>query len=213
MISQKKFIRFSQVVLIVAACILFVVHPSFFPSYYKPTLMGLVALAYCFLIQLPVFVFRIPQNAPASSVKEKLFFRGQLQAALSLGFLLSGLGSLGLWGLYRVGVPYDKIVHFTFSALLMVSGAHVFQAWYGWPLKKTAILLALVISVSGVAWEFTEFFSDRWLHFGYFGQLFDSDSLFDIFTNLSGASVGVGMIAWRQWRDNKLKHIAEDRGA
>ena len=207
---MNKFIRFSQVVLIVAGCALFIVPPSFFPSYYKPTLMGLVALAYCFLIQLPVFIFRIPENADASAMKEKVSSRGQLQAALSLGFLLSGLGSLGLWGLYRVGIPYDKIVHFTFSALLTVSGAYVFQAWYGWSLKKTAIVLALVIGVSGIAWEFTEFFSDRWLHFGYFGQLFDGDSLFDIFTNLSGA--GVGIIAWRQWSDNKLKHIGEDRG-
>lgn len=203
---QQKFTRFAQITLIVGGCVLLIIPSSHFPPYYKPRLMTLVAFIYAFLIQLPVLIFRIPQHAAVPEVNEKMFFRGQLQVALSISFLLGALGSLGLWGLYKVNIPYDKYVHFIFSTLGMVSGVYVLRIWNGWSLKKSALILALVMGMLGVAWEFTEYFSDRWLHFGFYGRLFDHDSLFDIFTDVLGIAAGASIVAWRQWLDNKLQN-------
>ena len=204
MTLQKKFIRFSQAVLIIAGIVLLAVHSSVLPSYYSPRFMGIMAFVYVFIIQLPLFVFRIPADDNAGAVKEKMFFRGQLQAALAVGLLLGGLGSLGLWGLYNVGIPYDKFVHFSFTAIMMVSGAYVLYAFNGWSLMKSIIFVAFVVGLSGVVWEFIEFGADRWLHVGYFGQLFDHDSMFDINTDLLGVIAGTGIIAWRQWLKRNL---------
>ena len=60
MILQRTFIRFSQVVLILAGLVLLMVHPSFFPSYYSPRFMGVMAFVYAFLIQpLGIYVASI----------------------------------------------------------------------------------------------------------------------------------------------------------
>ncbi len=204
MTTRLKFIRATQGVLIIFGCLLFLYHPAFLPAYYRPWLMGLTAILYSFCIQLPALVFSIPSHSTAaSSVERQLFYRERLQVGLSIGFLLGGLGSLGFWGLYKVGIPYDKFIHFIFPVLVIVPASSLLRALYGWSWKKSLILLALAACVSGIAWEFVEYASFHWLRFGFFGQLFDSDSLRDIYTTFLGVGVAAVFLVRREWSNAK----------
>ena len=194
---MKGFIRCSQAILIFAGVCLVVVPEEIFPLYYRPQLMALAALVYCVVIELPVFVFRLSRNGRSDDAR--YVARTQFQVALAIGFLLGGLGSLGLWQLHTVGIPYDKFVHFTFSMLLTIFGANLLRVWHAWSLKKSLLILLALVTSLGAVWECIELLSDRWLNFGYFGSLFDHDSLRDVMINIMGALVGSGILAfWRR---------------
>lgn len=202
MSNQKKFIRFSQVVFMASGLILLFTDPAVFPSYYKPIPMGFISFFYAFLLELPVFVFRIAGNAPEEQVREMTETRDRFRSALAVGLLLCGLGSLGLWGLYQKGIPYDKMVHFIFPLLMMVTGSRLFKLWYGWSLKKALWRVGLIIAVSGVAWEFIEFIAARYFELGFFGKLFDRNSALDILSNLLGVVVGSVIMRRRAKKDS-----------
>jgi len=201
MIFQRKFIKFIQIIFILAGIILLFGNEAWFPSYYRPRLMALVALLYSFLIELPALIIR---DSDITTDQEKIFFRRQFQIVLALGLLASGLGSLGLWGLYQIGIPYDKFVHFSFSAVMTISGTFFIQVWQGWSFKKTIFLIILIVGASDLVWEFIELWSNRYLNFGFFGHLFDHDSIFDILSGLLGVIAGGVILVWRGWLDKKL---------
>lgn len=203
-----RFTRWVQGGLLVASLVLLIGPSTWFPSFYRPQLMALTAVVYVLCIQLPVWVFRLPRSRVVFDAQELLERRVNLQAGLALGFLLSGLGSLGLWGLHQVGIPYDTIVHAAFSGLIMAYGAPMLSAWYGWSRTKAVVVVGLLIAVGGVVWEVVELASDRLLQFGYFGELFDRNSLFDIIANIVGASIGSVLADWsRSDRADRLRQL------
>lgn len=204
MSSQRRFIRLFQLVFIGSGLVLLFTDPVLFPSYYKPIPMGVISFFHAFLIQLPVFVFRVPVGTSEEQARKIKFSREQFQSALAIGLLLSGLGSLGLWGLYQKGIPYDKFIHFLFPALMMVSASYLFRVLYGWSLKKAAWRVALIVMVSGVAWEYIEFIAARYFELGFFGKLFDRNSVLDILSNILGILAGSVIIGWRQWMGKRL---------
>lgn len=191
--NRQKFIRTTQWIFIIFGFVLFFYHPSFLPVYYRPRLMGTMAVLYSFFIQLPLLIFRAPPRSSAAADVERL------QVGLSIWLLLNGLGSLGLWGLYQVGISYDKFVHFIFPVLVIVPGFSLVRSLYGWSSKKALITLVLLICVSAVAWEYAEYASARWLHFGFFGQLFDQDSILDILYTCLGAGAAALFLTTRTW--------------
>lgn len=187
--EPRKIIRYSQLLLVIVSLILIFSNPAWFPSYYKPLSMALIGLFYAFLIEVPVFVFR--SQSPNLQLETS---RTKFQAALGVSLLFSGLGSLGLWGLYKEGIPYDKFVHFFISVVLTATGIHLIHAWRNWSFKKTVIVVLVISCLVGVAWEFTEYFFDKYVHLGYFGKLFDADGMHDLLFDFLGTFLG-GLIA------------------
>lgn len=205
---NERVTRLVQGGLLVASLVLLAGPSTWFPSLYRPRLMALTAVVYVLCIQLPVWVFRLPRGRAANDDLELLKRRTNLQVGLALGFALSGLGSLGLWGLHEVGIPYDAIVHAAFSGLIMACGAPMLSAWYGLSRTKAILVVGVLVACSGVAWELVELASDRLLQFGYFGELFDRNSIFDLVANIAGASVGSVFADWsRSDRADRLRRL------
>jgi hypothetical protein len=179
---MRKFAIFTQVVFVLAGLLLIILPAAWLPDYYKPIPMGLLAIGYSFIIQLPIWLFRRLRETDVMK---------QFQAVLALDLLLCSIGSLGGWGWYQYNFPYDRLVHFVFPATMMYFGALLFASYYRWSLKKSALIVLAIIVLSGIAWEFIESFSAVYFHFGYFGALFDDDSKYDILTNIFGIVSGL----------------------
>jgi hypothetical protein len=139
---------------------------------------------YVFLIELPALILRHPKT-PAQTRALHNF-----QLALAVGLVACSLGSLGLWGLYHQGIPYDKFVHFGFPFVMVVTGIEIARTWWGWSFKKSSLVLVLILLLSGVAWEYIEFFFAFRFHLGFYGTLFDHDSIFDMVANAFGTLAG-----------------------
>lgn len=174
---MKRFIIISQWAFACAGLTLFLLPKDYLPDYYKPIPMGLAAIGYSFLIALPAWVFRELRDR-----RELL----QFQTALATGMALNGIGSLGAWGLYKYGFDYDKLVHFVFPALMVYFGARLLRIRSGKPVITMALLTAVIVMASGVAWEYIEYFFASYFHFGFFGTLFDPDSIRDLLANMAG---------------------------
>lgn len=190
-VEMKRFIRFSQIVFTLAGLILILGERHWFPDYYKPDLMGAISFAYAFLIHSPVLVWRTEDA-------RKIKYRLRLQLALALGLLLSGLGSLGLWGLYKIGFEYDKVVHFIFSFLLTFAGAQFLKEYYTLSWKRAIWWIILVMVPVSVVWELVELFSARVLELGFYGHWWDRDSIIDIILDLAGMGAGILSVLWKK---------------
>ncbi len=160
---------------------------SWFPDYYSPRFMGVVSFLFAFFVELPKIITKIPES------------RG-LQISLAVGLILSGLGSLGLWGLHQKGIPYDKFVHFVMPALLTYSGIRLLSIWKKISIKKSTFIISIIIGICGVAWEYVEFYFRHYFQIGFFGQLFDQDSLKDIIINFAGILAGIIFIIAKKKR-------------
>ena len=147
--------------------------------------MGIISIGYAFLIELPRWVF-------PNVYRPRLAF----QTALAIGLALSGFGSLGLWGLYKHGVPYDKFVHVLLPTLLMYTGTRLFVA-RGRSMVKAGRLVAIIIAISSVGWEIIEHIASVYFHLGFFGVIFDRDSIWDIAANFTGIALA-GLALYRK---------------
>ncbi len=184
---MKFFIRTAQVILIVAGIALIALPREWLPSYYKPLPMGLVAIGFSFLINLASWVLPRFRNHPTLLA---------FQCILATDLILSGIGSLGAWGLYRYGFAYDKLVHFIFSATMMYFIGRVVLLWKNVRATPALIILALIVSLCGVVWELIEYVFAAYFHLGLFGTLFDHDSRRDILINITGVLVAVGALGF-----------------
>lgn len=174
---MKRFIISAQVVLIVAGLVLFVLPRSWLPDYYKPIPMGLAAIVYAFFISVPALAVH---RLKGTAVMENF------QAALALGLLMCGLGSLGAWGWYQHGFAYDKLVHFILPAMMVYFGSKLLATIWRVRIPAAALAAAGIVALSGLAWEYIEAFFAGYFHLGFFGALFDYDSIGDLIANLSG---------------------------
>ena len=161
---------------------------EWWPTYYRPILMGIVAISYSYLIALPRIIFK---KVPLQTIQE-------FQGILAVNLILCSIGSLGLWSTSFWGViDYDKLVHFIFSASMLVVGPPLLSRQYSWSIKKAVIISMIITAFSGIAWEFIEYFFAAYFHIDFFGTLFDHDSRFDLITNLSGIITGMFFVTLR----------------
>ncbi len=175
-----RFTRLTQIIFVHVGLVLMIAPSNWWPVYYKPIPMGLIAIIYALIIQLPRWILK-----PSREVD-------RFQLALTIGLIFSGIGSLGAWG-HQIGgiVSYDKFVHFLLPCLMMVSGAPLLAHLNGWSRTRAVLTALAIIVASGVLWEYIEYTFAAYFHVGYFGALFDHDSQMDIVTNTIGAIIGI----------------------
>ncbi len=172
----------------IAGLILFFGKREWFPDFYNPKFMAVMAFLSSFLIFLPRLFFKTSDDA------EKQKSLNFLQTGLVIILLLNGLGSLGFFQMYKIGFEYDKFLHFVVPFVsTTVIGRFGFQ-WYGWSFKKSVILAASIVLLGGFIWEFFEFFGDYFLKtqmLGYYGKFIVKDTVWDLIINAIGIASGI----------------------
>ncbi|KKT28636.1 MAG: hypothetical protein UW43_C0004G0039 [Candidatus Yanofskybacteria bacterium GW2011_GWA1_44_21] len=184
-----------QVGLIIGGFAILSIDPSRLPWYYRPKLMASLAFFFVLIIELPSKIF-----SPSPE-------RDKFQDAIAFSLAASSVGTLGAWSKSVWFVPYDIFVHFIIPFLMFVSALNLFSTVYAWPKKKTGVILFVVIAVIGIIWEYIEYWLYARYGVGYFGKLFDWDSITDIAANTAGLLAGAAFAAYR----TKIAKIIQGR--
>lgn len=187
MMGYKKFINLSLALMIIAGLVLLFGKSDWFPSFYLPKFMGFISFASALLIILPKIIFR----SLGEKKKEALI---KFQFYIALALILNGLGSLGLFQLYRYGLPYDKMLHFIIPLMATIWLTNFICAWWDWEFKKAIVTAAILIMIGGISWEILEYLSDLLLKtksFGIYGEYINKDTIMDVLFNAAGIITGV----------------------
>lgn len=194
--DYKKFINLSLALMIIAGLALLFGKADWFPNFYLPKFMGFMSFASALLIILPKIIFQ-----PQDEKKKEALIKFQFYIALAL--MLNGLGSLGLFQLYRYGLPYDKMLHFIIPFMITIWLTRFICAWWNWEFKKAIATAAVLIMIGGISWEILEYLSDLLLKtksFGIYGEYINKDTIMDILFNTFGIITGVIVLLKRRAR-------------
>ncbi|MEK7114551.1 MAG: hypothetical protein AAB832_00595, partial [Patescibacteria group bacterium] len=186
---MKRTNKFIAAVFIIAGLILIFGKREWFPEFYRPQFMGIIAFVSALLIILPRFIFK-----PSSEELNKQKSLNIFQAVLVAGLVLNSLGGLGLYQLYKIGLEYDKFLHFMVPFLFVMAFSRFGFDWYGWSFGKSIILAAVLVIFGGFFWELFEFFGDKLLKTemsGYYGKFIIKDTVWDSAMNFFGVIGGI----------------------
>lgn len=180
------FIRFTITAFVIIGAVLLFGSAEWFPDFYNPTFMGVWALISALLIVAPVVLFK-------SDDPKKMRAAVGLQMGLTLALIFNGFGALGLYQLFKLGIPYDKIVHFLSSLILTVSFANFVWLWFGIHSKKLVVFVLFFALLVGIGWEGLEFSLDFLFGtntLGINGEYIIWDSTVDIIMDILGILFG-----------------------
>ena len=186
---MKRTNKFIAAVFIIAGLILIFGKREWFPEFYRPQFMGIIAFVSALLIILPRFIFK-----PSSEELNKQKSLNIFQAVLVAGLVLNSLGALGLFQFYKIGFEYDKLIHFVVPFLSVIAFSRFGLDWYGWSFGKSIILAAVLVIFGGFFWELFEFFGDKLLKTemsGYYGKFIIKDTVWDSAMNFFGVVAGI----------------------
>lgn len=188
--TNKKILTIFYAVYASAIVALLGVPRAWMPEFYRPMFMAGISTVGMLLVALPGWIFRT-QDARKKMVVE----RSQLAIAFSI--FVNGLGGLGLYKLYKIGIPYDKILHFFLPAIFIVSITYFLLQWYGRS-RRFAISFAVVsVLVGGIAWEGFEVAQDKLFGTktaGVYGADYERDTTLDIFADIGGSILGAYLV-------------------
>lgn len=174
-----------------AAVILGLGNPDWFPEFYRPHLMASLALVSIFIIFLPRMIFKHSDNKTRTKALD------ELEGVTAISLFLNGLGGLGLYKLYLVGFPYDKLVHFLVSFIFIVALSRFIEIWYKKSTNQSLLIAAALVIMAGLGWEVIEAVSDKVLNTQLLGggssRIFE-DTLWDVAMDLTGVILGVGTV-------------------
>ncbi len=156
------------------------------PNFYSPFFMAGVSTAALLIILIPGFFAR------HASVYRRAVVR-RYQAVLALCIAVNGLGGLGLYKLYKVGIQYDKILHFLVSSILVLIAAHFLFHWRSYSATRAVILALVIVIAGGILWEVWEVLQDAVFHTqtaGVYGADYFNDTMFDLIFDVIGSVCG-----------------------
>ena len=170
-----------------SAIVLFLVLPeTIMPDFYKANFMiGTSVLSVAL-----VFIFGYSFSTNSKKQNDVVEY---CQAALAVSIGLNGIGGLGLYKLYKVGIPYDKIMHFVIPVILLVFGAYFLVHRLNKTKKYAIIFMVIAIFVGSVLWEGVEVGQDRLFGTktaGVYGEDYINDTILDIVSAIAGLAVG-----------------------
>lgn len=185
--EHKNFLKSSSILLIIIGLILLFAPKDWFPNFYSPIFMGIVAIVSPILIYLPRFI--LTRSNPQ---KRKLIL--EMRSVIAFALLVNFAGELGLFQLYKYGFEYDKFAHFivcmTFAFILGES----LREWEHLHAKKLIFIVFLIVVSSGILWEIFEASSDylfKTQEWGVYGNHLALDTYKDMFFNTLGAIAGI----------------------
>ena len=163
-----------------------------FPSFFDVRYMGIAALvcaAAIFFLPKALFVATGAPNAEKKNKAVDLF-----QFGLALAIINNALGDMGLYQLYKVGFEYDKFIHLITSFLAVLIIAVVLEGRFEVSAFYSTLAALMIVVVAGLFWELFEYLSDvvfKTHIYGVYGININSDTQFDILSNIIGAIAGV----------------------
>lgn len=185
--QHRYFLRFASILLVLMGCILLFSPRAWFPNFYSPVFMGVIALLSPFLIYLPKLILR-----KSNPKKRKLIL--EMRSVIAFALLINFGGELGLFQLYKVGFEYDKFSHFLVSMMFAFILGESLKEWEHFSLRKRMLVVLLIVFATGLIWEFFEASSDflfKTQEWGVYGQHLALDTLKDIGFNTLGAIAGI----------------------
>ena len=184
---QKRFLKFSSIILVIIGLLLLFGQKSWFPNFYNPLFLGVIAVISPFLIYLPKFFL-----TKSSPKKRKLIL--EMRSVIAFSLLVNFAGELGLFQLYKYGFEYDKFAHFIVSMMFAFILGEALNEWGNFTPNKLVWFVFLVVFSSGLFWELFEATSDllfKTQEWGVYGKHLAGDTYRDIAFNTLGALSGI----------------------
>jgi hypothetical protein len=131
----------------------------------------------------------------------------RLEKVAATGMLFNFAGEVGLYQLYRVGFPYDKVLHFGFPLLVAVALTDFFRTFKMLP-KKAIITAVGAVIAGGIVWELFEFLMDYFFNtklFGIDGSFLVKDTAWDLICDSIGSLCG-GIAAFLSYNPYQRYH-------
>lgn len=185
--EHHRFLTISSFLLVLMGCILLVFPKEWFPNFYSPIFLGVIAVISPLLIHLPKWILK--RSSPR---KRKLVL--EMRSVIAFSLLVNFAGELGLFQLYKYGFEYDKLAHFSVSMLFSFMLGESLKEWENFSVKKRILVTLLIVFASGILWEFFEASSDflfKTKVWGVYGQHLVTDTYTDIFCNTLGGIAGI----------------------
>lgn len=185
--EHKNFLKFSSVGLVIMGCILLLGPNRWFPNFYSPIFMGVIALLSPFLIYLPKFFLK-------KSTPQKRNLILEMRSVIAFSLLVNFAGELGLFQLYRYGFEYDKFAHFIVSMAFAFILGESLKEWEQFHSQKLMLLVFLIVFCSGILWEIFEASSNHLFktqEWGVYGNHLALDTYKDMIFNSLGALAGI----------------------
>jgi hypothetical protein len=189
---EEIIVKISVILLVVAGLVLLFGSEALFPDFYRPTLMGVMALLQAITLLAPSYLLW-------PTTPERRRYLANLQLALILAFALNNAGALGVYRFDEV-LQYDKLVHFFNSFILLFASAYFFSGWFRLSLWNAARISFWLIVFGGLAWEFLEFGLDGVFDtvlIGIRGHLKELDTALDVIFDVAGALVALLLLNLR----------------
>lgn len=175
----------------VIGLILLLLPENWFPNFYSPVFMGVIALVSPVLIYLPKFFLK-------RSTPQKRSLILEMRSVVAFSLIVNFAGELGLFQLYRYGFEYDKFAHFIVSMLFAFILSKSLREWEHLPLQKIIWLTLGIVFSFGILWEVFEATSDflfKTQEWGVYGKYLALDTYRDIGFNTLGALAGIIVFA------------------
>jgi hypothetical protein len=173
------------------------------PAWFFPRLTGAGAFGYALLLLLPRAVYATEDRpAPRDASRARRALTG-VQLALAASSLLALGGSLGLFRLHRVGIPYDKLMHLAVPMLMTIVLSRFIRRWYTVRIRTSLASAAAIVGVTMIAWELTEYASDALFGtsaFGVEGRHVALDTTLDLGLGVVGMALGAALVKDWRWR-------------
>lgn len=185
--EHKNFLKFSSVSLVIIGFILLLGPSRWFPNFYSPVFMGIIAILSPFLIYLPKFI--LTRSTPR---KRNLIL--EMRSVIAFSLLVNFAGELGLFQLYKYGFEYDKFAHFIVSMLFAFILGESLREWKNLHSGKLVLIVFLIVFSSGILWEIFEISSDylfKTQEWGVYGEHLALDTYKDMIFNTLGALAGI----------------------
>ena len=149
--------------------------------------MGVTSLLFGVLVITPRLILRTKDTAKRNVVTN-------LQLAMIFVLMLSALGTLGLYRLYKIGFEYDKFVHLVFTFVATAVLADFIRIWYGAARSKSVIISVVLVLTASIFWEFFEYFLNKFLDiqiFKVYRGIWRRDTILDLVYDTLGVVVAV----------------------
>jgi len=203
---MRKFVKISIIFLLASGIILLSFPVRWFPSFFDVRYMGIAALvcaAAIFFLPKALFVATGAPNAEKKNKAVDLF-----QFGLALAIINNALGDMGLYQLYKVGFEYDKFIHLITSFLAVLIIAVVLEGRFEVSAFYSTLAALMIVVVAGLFWELFEYLSDvvfKTHIYGVYGININSDTQFDILSNIIGAIAGVFVLILKKKKKRKFR--------
>lgn len=191
--THRNILTSFYVIYAIAIVFLLVIPNRLLPDFYKPGFMAGISLLSMMLVALPGWIFN-----PTDERRKKILLSSQVIIAFSI--FINGAGGLGLYKLYKIGIPYDKILHVIVPLMLVFATALFVHRWYGVSVKNAIVYSAITIFVLCVGWEGWEVLQDSLFGTktaGVYGEDYWNDTTLDILSDAIGVALGSLFVSHR----------------